>query len=84
VRSVANLTRADGEEFFRQVSQGEVKSNTTIYPLEEANEALHALRSGRIEGAAVLVPGFVACGGAGGRDVKPATSGAACPAPPEP
>jgi propanol-preferring alcohol dehydrogenase len=56
LRSVANLTRADGEEFFRQVAHGEVKSSTTVYPLEEANEALQALRNGRIEGAAVLVP----------------------------
>jgi len=57
VRSVANLTRADGEEFFRQVAHGQVKSSTTVFALEEANEALHALRGGRIEGAAVLVPG---------------------------
>jgi len=60
LRSVANLTRADGEEFFRQVAHGEVASKTVVYPLEAANEALQALRGGRIEGAAVLVPGALA------------------------
>ena len=57
VRSVANLTRADGEEFFRLVEHGEVATSVVHYPLHEANRALDDLRAGRIEGAAVLVPG---------------------------
>lgn len=58
LRSVANLTRADGEAFFDQVARGEVASSVTPYPLEAANSALEALRAGRIDGAAVLVPGM--------------------------
>jgi propanol-preferring alcohol dehydrogenase len=57
VRSVANLTRADGEAFFREVAHGEVATSVVRYPLREANRALDDLRAGRIEGAAVLVPG---------------------------
>jgi propanol-preferring alcohol dehydrogenase len=56
VRSVANLTRADGEEFFRIASQAPLRTHTTQFTLERASDALDALRSGRIEGAAVLVP----------------------------
>ena len=56
LRSVANLTRADGDAFFRQVAHGEVATTVTIYPLEAANTALDELRAGRIDGAAVLVP----------------------------
>lgn len=63
LRSVANLTRADGEAFFRLVAHGEVASSTVVYPLEAANEALQALRDGRIDGAAVLVPGAAALRG---------------------
>src|SRR5689334_21873502 len=54
--SVANLTRNDGIEFFRVVAQADIKTHTTVFPLREANEALTALRSGRIAGAAVLQP----------------------------
>lgn len=57
LRSVANLTRADGERFLRIVADNPVRSHVQVYPLEQANEALLALREGRIEGAAVLVPG---------------------------
>jgi propanol-preferring alcohol dehydrogenase len=56
LRSVANLTRADGREFMEIVAQIPVKTSTTAYPLAKANEALDALRSGKLEGAAVLVP----------------------------
>jgi propanol-preferring alcohol dehydrogenase len=56
VRSVANLTRADGEEFMALAPQVPVRTTTTPFPLEQANEALAALREGRVEGAAVLVP----------------------------
>ena len=56
VRSVANLTRADGEEFFRLAAAVPIKVRVTTFPLEQANEALGALREGRLTGAAVLVP----------------------------
>src|SRR5205823_11609386 len=55
IRSVANLTRADGHEFMEIAAQARVKTRTTAFPLTQANEALDALRSGKIEGAAVLV-----------------------------
>lgn len=56
VRSVANLTRQDGDEFFEIVSRAAVRTVTTAYPLARANEALAAIREGRLEGAAVLTP----------------------------
>jgi propanol-preferring alcohol dehydrogenase len=56
VRSVANLTRADGEEFLAIAPQVPVRTATETFPLAEANEALARLREGRITGAAVLVP----------------------------
>jgi propanol-preferring alcohol dehydrogenase len=55
VRSVANLTRRDGEEFLSLAPKVPVRARTTTYPLAEANEALDDLRSGRLTGAAVLV-----------------------------
>jgi len=55
VRSVANLTRKDGKEFFELASEIQLKTETRFFPLEKANEALAAVRSGKIEGAAVLV-----------------------------
>jgi len=54
VRSVANLTREDGEEFLALAPKAQVRTVVKPYPLQEANEALADLRSGRIEGAAVL------------------------------
>lgn len=54
--SVANLMRADGEEFFPLAEAAGVKTQTVPYPLERANDALDDLRSGRLQGAAVLVP----------------------------
>lgn len=54
--SVANLTRRDGEEFLALAPQVPVRTETQTFPLEQANEALHALRSGALSGAAVLVP----------------------------
>ena len=59
VRSVANLTRADGEEFMRIAERFPIRIETTRYPLEDANAALSDLRSGRLSGAAVLVPGVL-------------------------
>jgi len=56
VRSVANLTRKDGEEFLAIAQEAGVRTRTTEFSLEEADEALAALREGRLEGAAVLVP----------------------------
>jgi len=54
--SVANLTRADGREFLALAHEAKVRTTTKPYPLERANEALDDLRSGRLEGAAVLTP----------------------------
>jgi propanol-preferring alcohol dehydrogenase len=56
VRSVANLTRQDALEFRKIAPQVPVKTTVQIYPLEQANEALTALRKGALTGAAVLVP----------------------------
>jgi propanol-preferring alcohol dehydrogenase len=56
VRSVANLTRRDAEEFLALAEQIPIRTTTTPFPLSEANDALARLRTGRIEGAAVLVP----------------------------
>lgn len=55
VRSVANLTRADGEEFFEKARQFTIQTHTVPFPLKQANEALAALKAGKIRGAAVLV-----------------------------
>ena len=57
VRSVANLTRRDGEEFMALAPKVPVKTRTVAYPLEQANQALDDLRAGRLQGAAVLIPG---------------------------
>ena len=54
VRSVANLTRQDGEEFLRIAPAAGVRTETVPYPLDRANEALEDLRAGRLRGAAVL------------------------------
>ncbi len=56
LRSVANLTRNDGIEFFAIAAKAGIKTHTTAFPLREANEVLSKLRSGRITGAAVLQP----------------------------
>ncbi len=56
VRSVANLTRRDGEELLALAPRAGVQTRVTSYPLEQANEALADLRAGRFTGAAVLVP----------------------------
>jgi propanol-preferring alcohol dehydrogenase len=54
VVSVANLTRRDGEEFFAIAARAAIRTHVVPYPLEQANHALDALRSGRLTGAAVL------------------------------
>ncbi len=56
LRSVANLTRRDGEEFLQKIRQFRIETHTQVFPLEQANEALQALRAGKLHGAAVLVP----------------------------
>jgi propanol-preferring alcohol dehydrogenase len=56
LKSVANLTRRDGEEFFKIAPKAQIKTQTVSYPLIRANEALADLRSGRLQGAAVLLP----------------------------
>jgi propanol-preferring alcohol dehydrogenase len=56
VRSVANLTRRDGEELLALAPRAEIETRVTTYPLQSANEALADLRAGRFEGAGVLVP----------------------------
>lgn len=55
LRSVANLTRRDGEEFLSLAPKIPIKTQVEAFPLTAANEALEALRSGRVQGAAVLV-----------------------------
>ena len=54
LRSVANLTRADGDEFLRLAPTIPIHSQVRVYPLEQANEALQDLREGRFRGSAVL------------------------------
>jgi propanol-preferring alcohol dehydrogenase len=54
VRSVANLTRQDGHEFLKIAPRVPVKTEVQTYSLQDANEALSDLRSGKITGAAVL------------------------------
>jgi alcohol dehydrogenase, propanol-preferring len=63
VRSVANLTRRDGEEFLALAPQVPVRTEVETFPLASANEALGRLRGGRIRGAAVLIPDSAAAAG---------------------
>lgn len=56
VRSVANLTRDDGRRFLELVAEAPIRTHIERFPLEQANEALRALREGRFQGAAVLIP----------------------------
>jgi alcohol dehydrogenase, propanol-preferring len=55
--SVANLTRADAGEFLSVAARAGLKTQVMRYPLERANAALADLRDGRLQGAAVLLPG---------------------------
>ena len=57
LRSVANLTRQDGEEFLKIAPLVPVKTAVNAYPLQDANQALADLRSGKLDGAAVLTIG---------------------------
>jgi len=57
VRSVANLTREDGVEFLRLASEVPVRTHVEAFPLEKADQALVAVRSGRLRGSAVVTLG---------------------------
>jgi len=54
LRSVANLTRSDGDEFLALAPKVPIETTVTTYPLEKANDALDDLRHGRFQGAAVI------------------------------
>lgn len=54
--SVANLTRKDGLDFLQIAAKANIQTHTTVFPLEQANEALARLREGNLVGAAVLKP----------------------------
>lgn len=56
LRSVANLTRQDGLDFLALAPRIPIQTETEIFPLSAANDALNRLRAGQIQGAAVLVP----------------------------
>jgi propanol-preferring alcohol dehydrogenase len=56
LRSVANLTRADGDRFMRLAPEVPVRTEVEPFPLEQANEALERLRSGRVRGATAIMP----------------------------
>jgi propanol-preferring alcohol dehydrogenase len=54
IRSVANNTRADGEDFLRVAAEIPIRTEIEVFPLREANRALQALQHDRVRGAAVL------------------------------
>jgi propanol-preferring alcohol dehydrogenase len=54
--SVANLTRKDGTDFLAAAAKAGIRTHTTVFPLDQANEALARLRDGKLVGAAVLRP----------------------------
>jgi alcohol dehydrogenase, propanol-preferring len=56
VRSVANLTRRDAREMLELAPRAGVRTRVSVYPLEQANDALEDLRKGAFTGAAVLIP----------------------------
>jgi propanol-preferring alcohol dehydrogenase len=56
LRSVANLTRADAEEFLSIAPRVPVRTEVETFPLEQAGAALDRLRAGQLRGSAVLVP----------------------------
>jgi len=56
LRSVANLTRRDGEELLSLAPRVPVRTSVEAFPLESANDALSKLRGGGVDGALVLVP----------------------------
>jgi alcohol dehydrogenase, propanol-preferring len=56
IRSVANMTRADAHDFLRLAAEIKLKPQVTSFPLEKANQALQAVKSDSIDGAAVIIP----------------------------
>jgi alcohol dehydrogenase, propanol-preferring len=56
LRSVANMTRADARDFLHTAAEIGLKPKVTVFPLDRANEALQAVKSDSIDGAAVIVP----------------------------
>ena len=54
VRSVANNTRQDGEDFLKLAAETPIETRVQLFPLQEANRALNALKNDAIPGAAVL------------------------------
>jgi propanol-preferring alcohol dehydrogenase len=56
IRSVANMTRADAREFLSVAAEIHMQPRVTVFPLEEANEALAAIKGDAVDGAAVIVP----------------------------
>ena len=54
IRSVANNTRRDGEDFLRTAAEIPIRTHVQVFPLSEANRALNQLKNDAIEGAAVL------------------------------
>ena len=57
LRSVANVTRADATEFMALAAQIPIRTETELFALEDGNDALAAVASGRVRGAAVLTMG---------------------------
>jgi propanol-preferring alcohol dehydrogenase len=57
IRSVANFTRQDAQEFLDLAAEIPIETQVQVFPLTEANEALRQLKSGELQGTAVLVPG---------------------------
>src|SRR5207302_7728266 len=56
IRSVANMTRADARDFLQVAAEIDLRPKVTVFPLEQANEALQALKADSIDGAAVITP----------------------------
>jgi propanol-preferring alcohol dehydrogenase len=54
IRSVANNTRQDGIDFLRLAAEIPIRTQVKVFPLQEANQALNALKNDTIQGAAVL------------------------------
>jgi propanol-preferring alcohol dehydrogenase len=56
LRSVTNMTRSDARDFLQIASEIKLRPMATAFPLDQANEALAAVKSDAINGAAVLIP----------------------------
>ena len=56
IRSVTNMTREDARDFLRLADEIKLRPKVTVFPLDRANEALMAVKSDHIDGAAVVVP----------------------------